>query len=256
LSAAAAATATAPWRCCACQTVTSYEHVIRWDDEQRAKLSEILPAEGMPSAGVEGRLRAFISATLRICHPNHALLLQARLALVAFGFADPHEPESRPESGAGGAGEGGAGEGGAGADDNRLQRKLSAAEEALSTAERILPADDPQRADLLFQIGWAHHGLAQQAISDGRRQVAAAKAAAAHAGVGRVAAEGVARATAAEAQRKSAVATKAAADAFLRSAAVWAEAHTQGKDAPPCRAAREFADLCLASLGKPLQAGT
>ena len=241
--------------------MTSYEHVIRWDDEQRAKLSEILPAEGMPSAGVEGRLRAFISATLRICHPNHALLLQARLALVAFGFADPPEPESSAggagEGGAGegGAGERGAGEGGAGADDGRLQRKLSAAEEALSTAERILPADDPQRADLLFQIGWAHHGLAQQAISDGRRQVAAAKAAAAHAGVGRVAAEGVARATAAEAQRKSAVATKAAADAFLRSAAVWAEAHTQGKDAPPCRAAREFADLCLASLGKPLQAG-
>ena len=113
-----------------------------------------------------------------------------------------------------------------------------------------LPPDDPQRADLLFQIGWVQHGLAQQAIDDGRRQVTAARAAATPAGAGRVAAEGVVRAMAAEAERKSAAATKAAAEAFMRSATVWARAHTQGNDAPPSKAAKEFADLCLVSLAK------
>lgn len=113
-----------------------------------------------------------------------------------------------------------------------------------------LPPDDPQRADLLFQIGWAQHCLAQQAIDDGRRQVMAARSAATQAGAGRVAAEGVARAIAAEAERKSAVATKAAAEAFMRSAALWERAHSQGSEAPPSKAAKEFAELCLVSLAR------
>jgi hypothetical protein len=102
------------------------------------------------------RLRALLNEALVRCHPNHAIVLQLRLLLVALGF--PTEAEGGGAGVGAGAGGGGAvpnnarangtnraNEGGGthGADSSanekavRVRRKLSAAEEALATARRL-----------------------------------------------------------------------------------------------------------------------
>lgn len=220
------------WQCVACGAVTSHDQVVKWDDEQRARLASLLPVDGASSEQVEPRLRAFIHDALRTCHPNHAIVLQARLALVAFGFDDSDEEEAP----------------GATTDCTGLQRKLHAATEALQLAERILPQDDPQKADLLFQMGCAQHEIAHRTMTAAKRQLTMAATEAGRAGAGVTPTTAMVHAAALEAARSASEATKAAADSFVRSARLWASAHSQGEEAPPCKAAKEFAKLCLASL--------
>ena len=201
------------WRCAfaACGGTTPYEEVIRWDDEQRAALSSLLQAaDALPARAVETQLRDLIATALNRCHPNHALLLQARLALVAFGFDDS---------------------------DGSPQRKLVAAQEALLLAERILPPADAQKADLLFQIGVGLHAQAQRVMAEGRLAVA-------HAPADAQKQRDAARAAA----RGAAEATKAAAEAMVRSARQWSSVQSEGIRAAPCKAAKEFAELCLSQL--------
>ena len=145
------------WQCTACGAVRPHAEIIRWDDEQRARLERCL----QPSADGDGRAAGQVGARLRrllcdlqaACHPNHAMLLQARLALVCFGFDDEDE----------GAHE-----------DRRLREKLAAAEAALQLAWRVLPHPDAQKADLYFQIGLAQHGLARAASASRPSERAAA----------------------------------------------------------------------------------
>ena len=87
------------WQCTACGAVRPHAEIIRWDDEQRARLERCL----QPSADGDGRAAGQVGARLRrllcdlqaACHPNHAMLLQARLALVCFGFDDEGEGAPR-----------------------------------------------------------------------------------------------------------------------------------------------------------------
>ena len=97
-----------------------------------------------PLSAVETRLRSLLVEILEIAHPNHGLVLQGRLLLVAYAF----ESEALPA-------------------EWRATHKLAAAHEALSLARRVLPAHDVQIADLLFQIGLAKHGLAQCRLRGG-----------------------------------------------------------------------------------------
>ena len=106
----------------------------------------------------ELHLRAFIDLALLRCHPNHAILLQARLALVAFGFQNDDEGGEPAVKQVGRAEK-------SRASLARTARKLAAAVGALALAERLLPRFDVQKADLRFQIGLAHHQLASAELT-------------------------------------------------------------------------------------------
>lgn len=279
----------AHWQCVSpsCGATTALSDVLRWDDARRTELSSILSAaneSGTPTQAVGVRLRAFIASALSRCHPNHALLLQARLALVAFGFDEGDEgddgqecrrakrkpraiwneegmrPVCRPRLDARGLTPGTcARPSGVRASAHEcvspltctcarvgvcwIPAQVGAAKEALLLAERILPATDPQKADLLFQIGIAHHGLAHDARIRGQQAGQVATTAAQR------------RTTQQAAARDAAEETKAAAEAMLRSARLWADACTEGSDAAPAKAAREFAKICWQLRRKQLRGG-
>ena len=212
--------------------LTSHEQVVKWDDEQRARLASLLPVDGASSEQVEPKLRAFIHAALRTCHPNHAIVLQARLALVAFGFDDSDEDEAP----------------GATTDCTGLQRKLHAATEALQLAERILPQDDPQKADLLFQMGCAQHEIAHRTMTAAKRQLAMAATEAGRAGAGVTPTTAMVHAAALEAARSASEATKAAADSFC------AQCQALGESTQPRRgstAVQGGQGICETMLGQP-----
>lgn len=191
------------WRCGACGQATPHAEMIRWDEEFRERIASCLAG----SAGkIEATLRTLIEDALLRCHPNHALLLQCRLALVAFGFDD------EGDSGRGGHLARGAGS---------IVRKLAAAEDALLLAERILPAHDAQKGDLLFQIGLGRHTLAQAAL----------------------------RSAATERERARAL-LRASAEAFLTGAVQFAAVLSAGERAGPACAARQFAQLSMKQLGE------
>ena len=133
------------WVCAGCGTLTRHSDVLAWDATMRRRLEEVT------HVGSEDQMRQILSELLAVCHPNHALVLQARLLLVAFGFDDASASEG--DNASGGA--------------SPTHRKLAAAEEALCVARRLLPSADAQIADLLFTIGSGHHALAQQAFALG-----------------------------------------------------------------------------------------
>jgi len=183
------------------------------------------------------RLRALLNEALVRCHPNHAIVLQLRLLLVALGFP------TEAEGGGAGAGAGGgavpnnarangmnrANEGGGthGADSSanekavRVRRKLSAAEDALAVARRLLPPLDVQLGDLYFQIGLCRHSLAQELLHGGT-----------------------------PARREAEALLRSAAEAMLQSVRHFAATLTGGDAAAPAVAARQFAALSIGSIRK------
>ena len=224
------------WRCAACGAVTSVDEMAAWDDEQRQVLASLVHVpeagagspsldkdkddddEGAASRLVQRRLTAFISDALTRVHPNHALLLQARLLLVAFGFR--------------------------GAADASSDGKLQAAQVALALAERLLPGvPDAQKADLLFQVGVAHYGRVHHARSVAMQAAAAYQAPRDHGG-----GQPQHRAAAVQAAQVAAEASQATATAMLASARIWAAVCSEGEAAAPCVAAKQFADLCLQQM--------
>ena len=98
-----------------------------------------------------------------------------------------------------------------------LRARLAAAADALALANRLLPPSDPQVFDLHFQAGLSRHRLAQLHLARGQPERAAEEL----------------RATAAE---------------MVRGAADLRLSASEGEAAPPCRAAREFAQLALKQL--------
>ena len=68
-------------------------------------------------------------------HPQHAIVLQARLARIAYGLK------------------------GNAADAAEARRRISLAEVALQSARQLLEPFDTQKADLLFRLGSWHHAL-------------------------------------------------------------------------------------------------
>ena len=68
-------------------------------------------------------------------HPQHAIVLQARLARIAYGLR------------------------GNAADAAEASRRISLAEIALASARLLLEPFDLQKADLLFRLGFFHHTL-------------------------------------------------------------------------------------------------
>ena len=186
------------------------------------------------------RLRALLNEALVRCHPNHAIVLQLRLLLVALGF--PTEAEGGGAGVGAGAGGGGAvpnnarangtnraNEGGGthGADSSanekavRVRRKLSAAEDALAVARRLLPPLDVQLGDLYFQIGLCRHSLAQELLHGGT-----------------------------PARREAEALLRSAAEAMLQSVRHFAATLTGGDAAAPAVAARQFAALSIGSIRK------
>ena len=124
------------WVCGVCGYTTPLEEVIQWDEELRERLASCLDEENVFGEEV---LRKLMSDALERCHPNHAILLQARLALSACTLGDVNTSDG----------------------SKRLASRIVAAEEALALASRLLPLADPQKADLHFQIGVSRHRMAQ-----------------------------------------------------------------------------------------------
>jgi hypothetical protein len=121
-----------------CDCAKSLDWVLRWDEQRRTWLSRCLDADTADAAGQ--RLRAFIAEALTFCHPNHNIVLQARLMLVAFGFGGSVQLDG---------------------DAAAVRSRLAAVDEALAQAERLLPVcDSGQLADLFFTKGLTHHRLA------------------------------------------------------------------------------------------------
>ena len=73
------------WVCGVCGYTTPLEEVIQWDEELRERLASCLDEENVFGEEV---LRKLMSDALQRCHPNHAILLQARLALSACTLGD------------------------------------------------------------------------------------------------------------------------------------------------------------------------
>ena len=198
------------WACGRCGWRTPLADVVQWDEEMRAELSTCLEPSAQEDEEIDGdldwlpsssrgcvwRVRAFIAEALKRCHPNHAMLLQARLALLAFGFGDEH-------GGVGG--------------EAWLRARLAAASEALALAERILPRADQQKGDLHFQMGLAHHRLAQVHL----------------------------KVTSQAGKRAALNELRSAAAAMLRSSREFRHSCSEGEAAGPCVAATEFASLVV-----------
>lgn len=216
-----AAAAADDWVCASCGTRTAHEVVLSWDEALRARLAQCVGPEAASSGGAaagseraatstEATLRQLLAEAARRCHPNHALLLQMRLLLVAIAFN--------------GGGEG---------TYEQMRRQLRAAQDALGAARRVLAAHDVQLADLLFQIGRLQHGLAQEALrpSHGTGQAPSGGA------VGQK-----------EHQKDVQAWLRGAAEAMLSAAAIFEIGLSA--DASPARAATQFAQLCIESLRK------
>lgn len=135
------------WCCTVCGFEVPLAEVREWDDQMRQMLEHCLD---LPPEQMAPRLRAFITEALRRCHPNHALLLQARLALVSLAMPANEACDEDNES--------------------PWCEKLIAADKALALSVRIGPSRDFQRGDLLFQKGLAHHSLAQHALHVAQQQ--------------------------------------------------------------------------------------
>lgn len=130
----------APWRCSQCGACASAADVRAWDGEVRRQLREISAtiANGTEKDlnSSSSRLAGLLQTLLSRCHPNHALVLQARLALVTC--ATPLYATSMEET----------------------RRKIELLNAALHVAGRVLPPYDAQKGDLLFQLGVARNCLA------------------------------------------------------------------------------------------------
>ncbi|KAL1508562.1 hypothetical protein AB1Y20_004661 [Prymnesium parvum] len=178
------------WACAACGGSASEAAVWRWDEARRAELAalEERAADEGPSEAVREEYDGLIGTMLEACHPNHKLLLDARLSKVV------HATEAHPSTRA------------------AAESKRLAAHAALTQAARVLPTFDWQKADLHFHLGAASFAIA--------------------------AAE-----TAADAKKE---ALDAAAKQLLLSV-IQFEA-VLGQEAPPTRAARDFAALAMRSL--------
>ena len=113
------------WVCAACGHVTSHSDIWAWDRDQRARLSEIEGKflEAGPSEDIVNAYIELCDVALERCHPNHAVLLGARLRLVAQGVT--RHPN----------------------DSATALRKLAWAEEALLVAERVLPSIDLHKVE-------------------------------------------------------------------------------------------------------------
>ena len=76
----------AAWACARCGAASSAHEVWTWDGKLRRRLAL---AQERAAHGEEGRraaereLEAVLTAALERCHPNHAVVLEARLGLVA-----------------------------------------------------------------------------------------------------------------------------------------------------------------------------
>lgn len=230
-----AAPACEAWVCGRCGATSARAEVERWDALLRAQLAAVLDSAATAAAADEkcaaaaqrgaatrSRLRGVMAEALKRCHPNHALLLQAHLALVACAFPDAEESAAPP----GWKSQSAAKAATSPPPASPQELRLAAARAALELAGRVLPLHDPQKGDLLFTIGRTQHHLAQDHLR--------ARARAPEAG----AAAGKAAAAAAEALRD-------AASSMMLAAREFACTSSEGDSARPCVAAKEYARLCM-----------
>lgn len=171
-------------------------------------------------AAAEAAFDALEAAALRRLHPDHALLLQIRLARIAYALS------------------------GAAADAADAARRIGLAEEALASARKLLEPYDPQKADLLFKLGAWRRARARAPPS---RHTPSHPASAP---TSKTLSPTPARHALASFSPKG---SEAACAAYHAGGAALLESAQQfglvcGADAPPTAAARQLAALCMQGL--------